>query len=263
MGMQKFDKPDDWEKIRQTWLFDDFVSYLDTYTFTKGTSGTGTTVAINSSTDASQLWLGNGGSTSGAEAWFATTNKFWKWSAQHPLALVARINAQEANTNALSMFVGFSDSFATGLVTNANPNAFKSSSTSCGFFLPAGSTNWSVVLAVAGTPTVTATIEAAVPTADQYLLVQSDIVGTNVEATFMIGNADNTGGFSGPATAGGVFPTGLQQAREAASGYQKPIKLRAAFSGAAAMSGGVYMRQCGSTTAETVKVDFIGLLNLR
>jgi hypothetical protein len=258
VGQQRFDKPDDWEKIRQQWLFDDFFAYLDTFTWTKGVTGGGTapTVIINATTAATQLWLGNVGSASGAEAFVKSTNAFWQWSASHPLHAIFRINAQEANTNNLSIFCGYSDSFATGLVTNANPNAFKTSSTSCGFFLPAGSTTWSVVLAVAGAPQTVATLEAAVPTGDQYLMVQSDIVGTGIEATFMVGTADTTGG------ADSTFPVGWQQARETLSGFNKPIKLRAAFSGAAAMAGGVYMRQT-STTPETVKVDFIGLLSLR
>lgn len=255
MGQQKFDKPDDWEKIRQTWLFDDFVAYLDTFTFTKTVSGSGAAVSINSSTAASQLII-TGGTTNTGQAMFATTNKFWQWSANHPLHLICKINVAEANTNNLGVFVGYSDTFASGLIGTGNPATFNSSTTSCGFFLAPGSTTWSVVLAVAGAPTVTATLESAVPTGDQYLLVQSDIVGTNVEATYMVGTAETTGG------ADSVFPVGWQQARESASGFNKPIKLRAAFSGAAAMSGGVYLRQA-STTAETIKVDFIGLLNLR
>jgi hypothetical protein len=256
VGQQRFEKPDDWEKIRQTWLFDDFTAYLDTFTFTKTVSGAGTTVIINNVDDQSALLLGNAGSTSGAEAMFASTNKFWKWKASHPLDLIAKVNIQEANTNNCSVFVGYSDSFATGLVTNANPNAFKASSTSCGFFLPSGSTTWSVVLAVAGAATVTATLESAVSATDQYLMVQTDIVGTNIEATFMTGLFEPVGG------ADSGFPTGWQQCREAASGFAKPIKLRAAFSGAAAMGGGVYMRQT-STTPETIRADFLGLLNLR
>jgi hypothetical protein len=258
MGMGKLNKPNEWEFIRQNWLFDDFFAYTSggiwtslasTGTVTIG-SGPATTVNLASGTSA------------GNEAAVWSTNKFFQFQANKPLDSCFRINAQEANTNNLSMFVGFSSLVTTGLVTNANPNAISSNFTGCGFFLPAGSTNWSVVSSVGTTQLITPTIEAAGATADQYLQVQVDIVGTNIEATFMVGNADNTGGFSGPATQGGVFPTGLQQAREGLSGFNKAIKHRLAYSGAAQMSGGVYLRSA-SNTSETVKVDLIGLLGLR
>ena len=256
MGLQKNDKPDDWIKIRNQWLWDDFLTYTSPSVWTTGTSGTGTTVALNAASAASQVLIGNAGSTVGAEAWVATTSKFWAWSANHPLHLCAKISVAEAATNNCSLFVGFSDSFATGLVSSANPNAFKASSTSCGFFLPAGSTNWSVVLAVAGAPTVVATIENAVSAVDQYLEVQTDIVGNGIEATFRVGLYETIGG------ADSIAPVGTQQAREGASGYNKPIKLRLPYAGAAAMAGGVYLRQI-TAAAETVKVDLLGLLNLR
>lgn len=254
MGQQRFDKPDDWEKIRQEWLFDDFKAYLDTFTWTKFVQGTGSTVSIGTG-PRSFLVLG-GGTVAGNEAAVFATNKFWQWSANHPTHAIFRINSQEANVNNQSLVVGFTSINGTGLVTNANPNALNGNFTGCGFFLPAGSTNWSVFTSVGTTQIISATLEAAVPTGDQYLMVQADVVGTNVEATFMVGNADPTGG------ADSVFPTGWQQARESLSGFNKAIKHRVAYSGAAQMTGGVYLRQT-SATAETVNVDFVGLLNMR
>src|SRR6516165_989104 len=109
MGQQRVDKPDDLLKQRNQWIWDDFTAYLDTWTFTKGTSGTGTTVAINAASAASTILIGNAGSTAGAEAWIATTNKFWQWAANRGLYLYSKVNVAEAAVNNCSLFIGYSD----------------------------------------------------------------------------------------------------------------------------------------------------------
>jgi hypothetical protein len=254
MGMSLLQLPDDLEKRRQQWLWDDFFSYLDTFTWTKGSSGAGAVVI--GSGPATQLKL-TSGTTANGEAWVASTNKFWQFLANKPLITEARINAQEANTNNLSIFVGYSSAFATGLVTAANPNAFlATTNSSVGFFLSAGSTNWSVVESIGTTQQIIATAEAAVPASDQVLRVEVKPVGTNIEVDFLVGNADTTGG------ADSAFPVGFQMARETASGYLKPIKIRAALASAVQMGVGVYIRGM-STTSETLLLDYLGALSLR
>jgi hypothetical protein len=254
MGMQKDDKPDDWIKVRNQWLWDDFFSYLDVYTWTKLLTGTGSTVALAPG-PATQLALSTG-TVAGGEAAVWTTNKFWQFQANQPNHCVARINAQEANVNNLSIYVGFTSVNTTGLVTATNPNAINSNFSGAGFFLPAGSTNWSVVTSIGTAQLITPTIEPAVVSTDQYMVVQADVVGTGLEVTFHVGNAEVRGG------ADSVAPVGWQQAREGLSGYNKPIKHRLPYAGAAQMVGGVYARGI-SATAESVRVDFIGLLSLR
>lgn len=260
MGMGLLQLPDDLEKRRQQWLWEDFFAYLDTYTWTKGTTGTGTTVVIGSG-PATQLSLGNAGSTSNAEAWFATTNAFWKFQANKPLILEARINYQEANTNNGGLFIGFSSAFATGLLANSTgvPNTNMSAA---GFYVAQGSTAINVITSVGTTQLLTPTDGVIGTSSDQVFRVEVMIEGSNIAVDYLMGVADATGGPSGPTGSAGTYPVGFEQLRETASGFLKPIKHRLAYSGAAAMKGGVYLKQF-TTTAETCLVDYIGLLSLR
>lgn len=260
MGMGLLQLPDDLEKRRQQWLWDDFFAYLDTYTWTKTLTGTGTTVVIDGG-PATRLDLGNAGSTANAEAMVNTTNAFWQFLSNKPLILEARINAQEANTNNLGLFIGFSSAFATGLLANTTgvPNTNMSAA---GFYVPAGTTSINVITSVGTTQILTVTDGVFGTAADQVYRVEVYPVGTNIEVSFLMGVADSTGGASGPTGSVGTYPVGLEQLRETASGFLKPIKHRIAFAGAAQMKGGVYLKQF-STTAETVKVDYLGLLSLR
>jgi hypothetical protein len=255
MGLGLLQLPDDLEKRRQCWTFDDFEGYVDAVIWTKGVTGTGTTVT-NPDAANGILNLGNAATTANAEAWVATTRKNWLVKAGTNLLFEARINAQEANVNNLSLFAGFSDSFATGLMTNGNPNTPNVNMSAAGIFLPAGATSYSVITSVGTTQLVTATAELAVPSGDQILRVEVKVVGTSMEVDFLIGNADVMGG------ADSIAPVGFQQARETASGFLKPIKHRLAFSGINKMGAGVFAKQ-GSTTPETLRVDYIGALNLR
>jgi hypothetical protein len=190
------------------------------------------------------------------EAGVFATNKFFQFAANHPCQFRTRINAQEANVNNLSIFAGFTSANATGLVTSTNPNTINGNFSGAGFFLPSGSTNWSVVTSIGTTQLITPTIEPAVPAGDQTLYVEAGIVGTGLEVSFWIGNSEVAGG------ADSVAPTGWQLAREGLSGFNKPIKHHLPYAGAAQMTGGVYIRNC-SAVAETARVDYVGLLTLR
>jgi|SRR5579862_6775324 len=256
MGMNLIDLPDDLEKRRNCWYWDDFFAYLDTYTWTKGQTGTGTTVAINSSKNNGWISLGNAGSTTNAEAWFANTNTDWQLQGVKPLILEARINYQEANGTNGGIFIGFSSAFATGLLVNTTLFPKLTSMSTVGFVLAAGQTNWYVVTQIGTTQILTQTAQIAGVAGDQLLRLEVKPVGTNVEVDFLIANAETAGG------ADSVAPVGFQQCQETASGFLKPIKHRIAYAGAAQMSGGFFVKQA-STTAETLNVDYVGLLNLR
>lgn len=256
MGMNLIDLPDDLEKRRNVWYWDDFNAYLDTYTFTKGTTGTGTTVAINSSKNNGWINVGNAGSTTNAEAWFSTTNTNWQLQGVKPLILECRINYQEANGTNGGLFIGFSSAFATGLLVNTTLVPKATSMSTVGFVLSAGQTNWYCLTQIGTTQLLTQSAQVAGGSGDQVLRVEVKPVGTNVEVDFLIANAETAGG------ADSVSPVGFQQTQETASGFLKPIKHRLAYASAAQMGAGVYLKQA-STTAETLSVDYLGFLNLR
>src|SRR5262249_41833729 len=92
-------------------------------------------------------------------------------------------------------------------------------------------------------------------TTNQILRIQVDAVGTNLEATFAVGQRDTVG-------TDAVFPAGLTQMREASSGFNKPIKLRIASTSSVAMALGVIMKQF-SATSETLVVDYMAAAILR
>ena len=261
MGMGLLQLPDDLAKRRQQWLWDDFFYYTDTQLWTKAVTGSGG-VAIGGG-PATQLSL-TSGTTLNSEAAVASTNAFWEFLSNKPLIMEARINYQEANTNNGGLFIGFSSGFGggAGAVLQATTGVPNTSQSAAGFYVAQGSTAINVLTSVGSTQTLTVTDGVIGTTADQVFRVEVMVVGTNVEVDFLMGVADNTGGFSGPSTTGGIYPTGFEQLRETASGFNKPIKHRVAYAGAAAMKAGVLLK-CFSTTGETCLVDYIGALSLR
>jgi len=253
MGQQVLNMPDDLRIVRDQWLWDEFFTYTTGGVWTSLIGGTAT-VGLGAGPP-SQVAL-NTLAVLGQEAGIFATNKFWQFGANKRLRFTTRINAQEANVNNLSIFAGFTSMNTTGLVTSTNPNALNGNFTGAGFFLPSGSTNWSCALSIGTTQQIIPSVEAAVPAGDQELSVDIQIVGAGLEVSYWAGTAEPAGG------ADSVAPIKAQLCRDTSGRPSSWIKNRLPYAGALAMTGGVYIRNC-SATAETARVDYVGLQTLR
>jgi len=252
MGQQVLRLPDDLAVgLREQWLWDEYLTYTSGGLWTSLATGTAT-VGLAAGPP-SQIAL-NTLAVLGQDCAVFATGKFWQFGANKRLRFVTRINAQEANVNNLSIFAGFTSMTSTGLVTSTNPNALNGNFSGAGFFLPSGSTNWSVAASVGTAQQIFASAEAAVPAGDQELEVRVDSVGSGLEASFWVGTAEPTGG------ADSVAPVKAQQARDPV--FFKTLKCHLPYAGALPMSAGVYIRNC-SATAETARVDYCGLQSSR
>jgi hypothetical protein len=250
MGMGLLQLPDDLEKRRQVWTWDDFVSYTDTQLHTKSGSVT------NSDGANGLLTIATGGSANN-EAWVATTRKNWLMQSNRPLLYECRLNYTEANTNTCAIFAGFSSAFAAGLLVDTTLVPKTTTMSTVGIWKSTGDTVWRALTQIGTAQTVSTSIESTqLAGVDQILRIEVKVVGSNVEVDFLVGQADTTGG------ADSAFPVGFQQLREGSSGFQKPIKHRVAYAGAVKMGAGVFVKT-GSANVETVTLDYEGVLNLR
>jgi hypothetical protein len=132
---------DDLVNRRQTWLWDDFLFYLDTYAWTKGGSGNATNVPTGLPNGILQVKTNT---SANGEAWVSATNLAWQFAAGKPLIYEARINYQEANVNQAGIFMGFSSAFATGLLQNTTLVP-ATSFYGAGIYKQAGDTTWRLI----------------------------------------------------------------------------------------------------------------------
>lgn len=258
MGQNRVDFADELEKRRTCFLFDEFHVYTDTQLWTKTLTGAGQTVT-NPDGQSGVISLGNGGSAANSSAIVATTRKNWTFAASRPMYMECQLQYAEAATSGAGIFFGVSSGF--GATFLADTTFVPSTNFSgCGIYKQAGDTVWRGITSVGTTQQLTGvTLESSQPsptTTFQILRVMVDVVGTNLEVTYFVGQRETPG-------ADGVYPAGLQQLRESTSGFNKPIKHRVAFASAAAMQFGVMEKQLNAGNAETVVVDYMGLYSLR
>lgn len=192
-----------------------------------------------------------------------TTRENFTPATSRPLIYEACIQYTEAATDDMGIFLGFSSDFAAVLLADTT-SVPDTDMTAFGVYKRFNELAWRAFSSVGTLQNDTLSLESSQPsptTTFQIVRVQVDVVGTNLEVTYHVGQVGWPGAGSNVGAAG-VFPVGLQQLREAASGFGKPIKHRIPFSGAVKMGVGAYMKQL-SATAETLVVDYIAAGNLR
>jgi hypothetical protein len=259
MGMNKIDLMDELQNRRTSWLFDDFHSYTDTQLWTKTLTGSATAPTVtNPAASNGVISLGNVADQINASAIVATTLKNWTFAANRPMFAEASIQYTEAATNNAAIFFGFASAMGATFLANTTSVPIVTGS-AAGIYKLFGETVWRALLNVNGVQVLSGlTIESSQPSATttfQTLRVQVDIVGTNVEATFFVGQRDTPGGDAS-------YPVGLTQLREAASGLARPVKLRLAYASSAAMSVSAKVKQL-TAAPETLVVDYMAVGNLR
>lgn len=230
-------------------LFDDWITYVDTQVWTKGTAGAGSPSVTNSDNLNGLLTLATG-TTANDEAWVATTRKNWIVTASCAMVFETRINYQEANTNNAAIFCGMTDSFASGLMA-AGGASLKSSFTGFGIYKIAGVSGtqyWRTVSSVTTTQTTNLSVTNTQPNVlttafgDQILRICVNPISTTVaEVTYFVND--------------------VQLRATASPGTTYPIKDQYTFA-STKLAAGCYA-QGASTTSETINNDYICVENLR
>jgi hypothetical protein len=227
-------------------IFDDFDHYTDGTIWTKGVTSSGA-VAAQSHING---WLNFASSTTQySEAWIKSTNANYILTAGMPLMYECRLNYQEANTNECNIFAGVCDSFATALIANGGDVA--SSFNGVGIYKIAGSTVWKTVSSNGttqnkNTSTQTTLFTATTPAGDQILRIAVNPVPNTTSATI----CEVT-----------YFVNDVQLRIQTSAGNTYPIKDEFTFP-STALRAGFYV-QGGSTTAESVNLDYLAIENLR
>lgn len=233
---------------REFGFFDDFEWYVTAHRWTSLVADAGTAVAISASGFAGLLSL-TSGTTDNNECAAATTNKPFLFAAEKPLLFETCLQYAEAATNAQNLFAGFSSAIAANLLLDdgAGPAANMSAA---GIFKVDGSTVWKFVTQTGTSQTVTASQHTAGGAAYQSLRVeirQGSYGASGLEAVPYLGSGT---------------PGGATQWTQMLDANGRPIKHPVTYTSAAAMAAGVYAK-CGSTTAETTLVDYVGAYQLR
>lgn len=252
MGLNKPDLMDELQNRRTAWLFDEFWSYTSGQLWTSTLTGAATAPTVtNPNTNGGAISLGNVSTNANSSAVVQTTIKPFTFASNRSLIAEAQIQYTEANSTNAGVFFGFGSAIGATFLADTTGAPVVTGS-AAGIYKQAGDTLWRAFVNVNGVQVNSgATIESSQPspsTTFQILRVQVDLVGANIEATFFVGQRETPG-------ADAVFPAGLQQLREAASGFNKPIKLRISSASAVAMSLGMILKQF-SATSETLVVDY-------
>lgn len=258
MGQNRVDLMDELQNRRTAWLFDDFQNYTDTQQWTKTNTGAGQSLT-NPDGSSGVISLGNAGSAANSSTIVASTRKNFTFASNRAIIAECQLQYTEAATSGCGIFFGFASAFSATFLADTTfiPVATGSA---VGIYKQAGDTLWRAMLNVNGVQLLSgATLESSQPAPTstfQILRVQVDMVGANIEASFFVGQRETPG-------ADAVFPAGLIQMREAASGFGKPVKLRMSSASAAAMALGVIEKQLNAGNAETVVVDYLAVANVR
>lgn len=246
------------EKRRTPALEDDFWTYTDTQLWTKTVTGAGQTLT-NPNSPGGVLSLGNAGSAANSSVVVASTIKPFVFAANRPMYLECELQYTEAATNGCGVFFGMASAFGATFLADTTFIPVVTGS-AVGIYKLAGETVWRGMVNVNGVQVLTGpTLESSQPsptTTFQRLAIHVDMIGANMEVTFFAGQRDTPG-------ADAAFPAGLQQFREAASGFNKPIKLRISSASAVAMAAGFIEKQLNAGNAETVVVDYVSFSHLR
>lgn len=220
-------------------FFDDFAWYISPHMWTSLAADSGTTVAISASAAAGAVTIGTG-TTDNNEAALATTNKNFKFADDKPIVFEASVQYAEANTSAANVFIGLSSALAADqLVDNGAGPA--TSFSGAGFYKVDGETSWRFVTSMGSTQT------------KSNLL--NNTAGGSATAIFRIEVNMVT------STQAEVIPK-INGVQCVDSVTLRPIKHVVTLSSPAAMAAGVYVK-CGSTSAESITVDYVACYQKR
>lgn len=236
---------------REHGLFDDFYWYISPHMWTSFVADSGSGVALASTTTNTGGVLSlTPGTTDNNECAVSTTNKPFLFLNERPLLFEAAIQYAEANTSAMNAFVGFSSVLGTAnmlLDDGAGPAA---SFSGAGIFKVDGGTVWKFVTSLGTTQTITTSQHTAGGSAYQTLRVevrQGSSGASGLEAIPWLGTGT---------------PSGATTWQQMLDANNKPIKHAITYTSAVNMQAGVYVKE-GSTSAETMLVDYIGAYQLR
>ncbi len=138
---------------RQFGLFDDFTEYADTQRFTKTAADAGSSVALDAAGVGGVLQLVTG-ATNNNEAYVESTAELFKFAADKPLRLDARVQYSEAATNAANVIVGLMDAPGANTLLDDGGGP-KASYSGAVFFKEDGQTVWSAESSIGSSQTTT------------------------------------------------------------------------------------------------------------
>jgi hypothetical protein len=266
-GMNKPDIHDYIVNARTMLFWDDFEWYSSGQKWTSVTTGGGASVAINSTGVGGLLTLTTGASKNNEAGVISTNAPFTFQNGTNnvgtPVIFQCEINYSEQDTSNAGIVVGLSSNWTNILADNtwALPASFSGALV----YKTPGSTTWSLATSVGTTQlTQNGGNTCLYPAVNQRIIIQCFIdVAGYVEVTASVGTPGTAGNSGvvgatvlGQAT-GGVSWL-LPNFNTSPSSRATPIKQYVAFSGAAAMKGGVFLK-AGSGTSQPLSVDYVGV----
>lgn len=222
--------------------FNDFINYATgTDGVTSLAADAGVTAPVSVTGGVGGQITMSSGTTDNNEVSVFTTVGVFKMADSKPIEFECLIQFAEANTSAANVFAGLSSiAGANQLVDDGAGPAAGTSQSTLGIYKVDGETVWRTVSQKATTQTVTKTTTTAGGSSFQRLrIVCSPVDGTNCKVTYYVDGV---------------------QLRDSVNNL--PIEDTVAYSSAAAMKAGVYLKG-GSTTSETLIADYIYAGQLR
>ena len=231
-----------WDGLRNRREFfehDDFLWYISPHLWTSLAADAGASVAVGNTTAGVNVMTT--GAVQENECAFATTNKVFLFAAEKPLLYETSLQISEANTNKAEPCIGFSSVMNTANMMQdalAGPAASFSGAI---LYKTGGNLNWSFRVSIGST--------------NQDIATQHP-VGDSAFHKYRIEIREGSQG------------TALLEAVPFIDGQQmldangKPVKLSFAFTSAAQMQAGAYLK-AGSGSSEVLNVDYVSFGQLR
>lgn len=236
--MKVLDLPQDVRERRMFGFFDDFEWYISPHRWTNLAADAGSSVAIGASAVGGTVVLTTG-ATDNNEAAVATTNAPFKMADDKPLLFESRIQYAEANTDDANVFAGFASGLNSADMLVDNGAGPKTNYSGAGICKVDGETLWRCVSSKGTTQTNTQSTKGAGGSAPQTLRVEvQPIDSQSAEVTFYVDDDP------------------LKDA------IGNVIKHTVAYSGAASMQAGVYVK-AGGAASEVLNVDYVAVYQLR
>lgn len=226
---------------------DDFVTYVDTQTWTKALS-TGGSAAAGASAYGGQLAIGSS-AVANLDNYVRSTNKVFLFGQDQPIIAEARLQFTEANTNQAAVIFGLSSAIAAGGGwLNSTGTGVISSFSGAAIFKKAGTSQWFTVSSLGASQTVTA-------------VNTQDVNGNPSDGNWHTLRVEFQ-----PLTASlaevRYFVDGLQLRPATTPTATMGIVDQLTFTSAAAMYAGVGLLN-GSTSVETLNVDYVVASQIR
>jgi hypothetical protein len=267
--MNKYDVHDQLVHARTMLVFDDFPWYTSWQMWTSTTTGGGSSVALSSTGVGGLLTLTTGAVQNNEAAVTSTNQPFTFQNGTNqvgtPMVFQCEINYTEASTNQAGIVVGVSSTWTHILAdtTWVFPNSFSGAVV----YKAPGTSTWGLATSIGTTQLTQVGGNSCIQAGqNQRIVIYAMInIAGQVEVTAMVGTPGtpgNSGTVSGTVVGqvisgmSWLYPnfTNIPVARAT------PIKQYVAFSGAAAMSAGVFLKSgAGGGVAESVNVDYIAV----